>query len=233
MSPSPRVAVLLAGSGHLDGAEIREAVLTLLALDQHGARIQCVAPNAPQHHVVNHLTGQEVPGTRNILEESARIARGEILDLAEAPPSAFDALLMPGGFGVAKHHCGFAFRGAAAEVRPDVAAFIQAFLEAGKPVGALCIAPALVALVLKGLGRGGTLTLGNDEGCAAAVAALGSQHERHDRASEIAVDEALNLVTTPAYMFGEARLSEVWIGIERAVAEVLRRVRTPGGGGTD
>lgn len=229
MAAYPRVAVLLAGSGHLDGAEIREAVLTLLALDQHGAQAQCVAPNAPQHHVVNHLTGQESPGSRNILEESARIARGEILDLAKANAADFDALVMPGGYGVAKNHCGFAFKGAEAEVRPDVAAFLKGFLDAGKPVGAICIAPALVALALKGMGRKGTLTIGNDAGCASAIEALGSHHERHDTAREIAVDEALNLVTTPAYMFGDARISDVWTGIERAVAEVLRRVKQPVG----
>lgn len=229
MAATPRVAVLLAGCGHLDGAEIREAVLTLLALDQHGARAQCIAPNAAQHHVVDHLTGQVAPESRNILVEAARIARGQILDLAAADPSAFDALVMPGGYGVAKNHCSFAFEGAAGEVRPDVAAFLKAFLDAGKPVGAICIAPALVALSLKKQGRSATLTLGNDEGCARAVQALGSRHERHDHAREIAVDDALNLVTTPAYMFDEARISEVFTGIERTVAEVLRRVKTPVG----
>ena len=229
MAAHPRVAVLLAGSGHLDGSEIREAVLTLLALDQHGATAQCVAPNAPQHHVMNHLTGQEAPGSRNMLEESARLARGQILDLAKAHPADFDALLMPGGFGVAKNHCGFAFKGVEAEVRPDVAAFLNGFLDAGKPVGAICIAPALVALALKGEGRRGILTLGNDPGGASAIEALGSRHERHDSAREITVDEALNLVTTPAYMFGDARISDVWTGIERTVAEVLRRVKQPVG----
>jgi len=229
MAATPRVAVLLAGCGHLDGAEIREAVLTLLALDQHGACVQCLAPNAAQHHVVNHLTGQEEPGSRNILVEAARIARGKVLDLAGAKAGDYDALVMPGGFGVAKNHCSFAFQGPSAEVRPDVAAFLGAFLEAGKPVGAICIAPALVALVLKARGRKGTLTLGNDPGCAEAIAALGSRHERHDSAREIAVDEALNLVSTPAYMFDDARLSDVFTGIERTVAEVLRRVKAPVG----
>lgn len=223
MAKTPQVAVLLSGCGHLDGAEIREAVLTLLALDQHGAKAHCIAPHAPQHHVVNHLNGQEQPGTRNILEEAARIARGEILDLAKAQAADYDALVMPGGFGVAKNHCTFAFKGADAEVRPDVAAFVGAFLDAGKPVGAICIAPALVALTLSKRGQHGTLTLGNDEGCAGAVQTLGSTHERHDSAREIAVDEALKIVTTPAYMFGDARISDVFTGIDRLVAEVLKR----------
>jgi enhancing lycopene biosynthesis protein 2 len=154
MAKTPQIAVLLSGCGHLDGAEIREAVLTLLTLDQHGAKAHCIAPNAPQHHVVNHLKGQEAQGTRNILEESARIARGEILDLAQAKVADYDALIMPGGFGVAKNHCSFAFNGADADVRPDVAAFLGGFFEARKPVGAICIAPALVALALGKQGKG-------------------------------------------------------------------------------
>jgi enhancing lycopene biosynthesis protein 2 len=225
MAKTPKVAVLLAGCGHLDGAEVREAVLTLLALDQHGAAFQCIAPNADQHHVINHVTGQPVPGARrNILEESSRIARvGQCLDLAEAKPADFDALVMPGGYGVAKNHCTFAFKGAEGEVRPDVAAFVRAFFDAGKPVGAICIAPALVALTLSGRASA-ELTLGNDAGCAAAVTKLGQHHKDTPNAREIVIDEARKLVTTPAYMFDDARLGDVFVGIERCVAEVLKRV---------
>ncbi len=224
MAMTPKVAVLLAGCGHLDGAEVREAVLTLLALDQHGAAFQCIAPNAPQHHVVNHVTGEPVPGERrNILEEASRIARvGQCLDLAKAQAADYDALVMPGGYGVAKNHCSFAFKGAEAEVRPDVAAFVRAFFDGKKPVGAICIAPALVALALSGRDSA-DLTLGNDAGCAAAVEKLGQHHRNTPSAREIIVDEAHKLVTTPAYMFDDARLSDVWTGIERCVAEVLRR----------
>ena len=224
MAKTPKVAVLLAGCGHLDGAEVREAVLTLLALDQHGAAFQCIAPNAPQHHVVNHVTGKPVSGAlRNILEESSRIARvGQCLDLAKAKAGDYDALLMPGGFGVAKNHCSFAFKGAEADVRPDVAAFVRAFFEAAKPVGAICIAPALVALTLAGRDSA-QLTLGNDVGCAAAMTKLGQQHRDTPNARDIVIDEAHKLVTTPAYMFDDARLSDVWVGIERCVAEVLKR----------
>ncbi|HEX9011384.1 MAG TPA: isoprenoid biosynthesis glyoxalase ElbB [Holophagaceae bacterium] len=224
MAKIPKVAVLLAGCGHLDGAEVREAVLTLLALDQHGAAFQCIAPNADQHHVINHVTGEPVPGaSRNILEESSRIARvGQCLDLAKAKAGDYDALLMPGGYGVAKNHCSFAFKGAEAEVRPDVAAFVRAFFEGSKPVGAICIAPALVALALSGRDSA-ELTLGSDAGCAAAVEKLGQHHRNTPSAREIVVDEAHKLVTTPAYMFDDARLSDVWTGIERCVAEVLKR----------
>lgn len=224
MAKTPKVAVLLAGCGHLDGAEVREAVLALLALDQHGAAFQCVAPNADQHHVVNHVTGQPVPGARrNILEEASRIARlGQCLDLAQARAADYDALVMPGGYGVAKNHCTFAFKGAEAEVRPDVAAFLRAFFDAGKPVGAICIAPALVALALSGRGAA-DLTLGNDPGCATAMRTLGQRHKDTANAREIVIDEDHKLITTPAYMFDDAKLSDVWVGIERCVAEVLKR----------
>ena len=224
MARTLKVAVLLAGCGHLDGAEVREAVLTLLALDQHGAAFQCIAPDADQFHVINHATGQPVPGaTRNILEEASRIARvGQCLALAQAKVEDYDALVMPGGYGVAKNHCSFAFKGAEAEVRPDVAAFVRGFFDAQKPVGAICIAPALVALTLSG--RAATaLTLGNDAGCAAAMEKLGQHHKSTPGAREIIVDEAHKLITTPAYMFDDARLSDVWVGIERCVAEVLKR----------
>ncbi len=227
MARAPHAAVLLAGCGHLDGAEVREAVLTLLALDQHGATFQCIAPDADQFHVVNHATGQPVAGERrNILEEASRIARaGQCQDLAQARAADFDCLFIPGGYGVAKNHCGFAFKGKDAEVRPDVAAFLKAFFEAGKPVGAVCIAPALVALVLAGSGRHAAMTLGDDAGCAAALDALGARHQARGSARDIVVDEELKLVTAPAYMFDDARLSDVFVGIDRTVAEVLKRVK--------
>ncbi|NDP37296.1 MAG: isoprenoid biosynthesis glyoxalase ElbB [Rhodoferax sp.] len=226
MSKTPKIAVLLAGCGHLDGSEVREAVLTLLALDQHGAAFQCIAPNAPQFHVINHITGEPVAGAqRNILEESSRIARlGQCLDLAKAKVADYDALVMPGGYGVAKNHCSFAFKGADAEVRPDVAAFVRGFFDAKKPVGAICIAPALVALALRQADDSATLTLGNDAGVAAAMQQLGQKHQNTPNAREIVIDEAHKLITTPAYMFDDARLSDVFVGIERCVAEVLKRI---------
>lgn len=175
--------------------------------------------------MVNHLTGEPVPGAqRNILEESARIARGQCLDLAQAKVQDYDALVMPGGYGVAKNHCSFAFKGAEADVRLDVAVFVRGFFAAGKPVGAICIAPALVALALHQVDDGAALTLGNDAGCAAAMRQLGQQHENTLNARDIVIDEAHKLVTTPAYMFDDARLSDVFIGIEHCMAEVLKRV---------
>ncbi|MDR1841780.1 MAG: isoprenoid biosynthesis glyoxalase ElbB [Holophagales bacterium] len=226
MTQTPKVAVLLAGCGHLDGAEIREAVLTLLALDQHGAAFQCIAPNANQHHVINHATGSIAEGqSRNILEESSRIARvGQCLDLAHARPDDFDALLIPGGFGVAKNHCTFAFDGPNASVRQDVADFTQAFFRAKKPVGAICISPAMVALILAKAGLCGKLTLGSGQGVKPAMDALKQKHVSVPDAREIVIDSDLKLVTTPAYMFDDVRLADVFVGIERCVAEVLRMV---------
>lgn len=225
MSQTPQVAVLLAGCGHLDGAEVREAVLTLLALDQQGAAYQCIAPNALQYDVVNHATGMPVAGqSRNILEESSRIARqGQCLDLAQARVQDYAALLMPGGFGVAKNLCTFALDGAQGAVRADVAAFVKGFFDAGKPVGAVCIAPALVALTLQGQ-RHATLTLGTDADCASAVGQLGQTHADTPNAREVVIDEANKLVTSPAYMFSDAPLRDVFTGISRCVTEVLRRV---------
>ena len=225
MAKSPKVAVLLAGCGHLDGAEVREAVLTLLALDHHGATYQCIAPNADQQQVINHVTGQPVPGAvRNILEEASRIARmGQCLDLAKARVEHYDALIMPGGYGVAKNLCSFATKGVDGEVRPDVEAFLLGFFEARKPVGAICIAPALVGLALSGQ-ESVDLTLGNDAGCATAMRKLGQHHKDTANAREIVIDEVHKLVSTPAYMFDDARLSDVFVGIERCVAEVLKRV---------
>lgn len=225
MAKVPHVAVMLAGCGHLDGAEVRESVLALLALDQHGATFQCIAPDDWQHHVIDHRVGQPAEGERrNILAEASRIARvGKCLDLAQARVDDYDALVLPGGFGVAKNLCSFAFKGTEATVRPDVAAFVQGFFAAKKPVGAICIAPALVALTLAGSERHPALTIGNDAGCAAALNTLGACHQDRPSAREIVVDEDLKLVTTAAYMFDDARLSDVWVGIERCVAEVLKR----------
>lgn len=224
MPKSPRVAVLLAGCGHVDGAEIREAVLALLALDQHGVEAQCIAPDAPQHHVVNHATGQVAEGSRNILEESSRIARkGQCLDLAKAKAGDYDALVIPGGLGVAKNLCGFAFHGPEAVVRPDVEAFIGAFFRAGKPVGAICIAPAMVALCLAKAGLKAKLTMGNGAEIQAAMERLGHVYKSVPSPRDIVIDETLKLVTTSAYMFDNPRLGDVWVGIERCVAEVVAR----------
>jgi len=145
-----KVAVILSGCGVYDGAEIHESVITLLRLDQRGAQVQCFAPNVPQLHVVDHYSGDEMDDTRNVLVESARIARGKIKDVKELHVGDFDALILPGGFGVAKNLSDFAISGANCTVQPDVLSATQAFVKAGKPVGLMCIAPALAAKIFGG-----------------------------------------------------------------------------------
>jgi len=214
------VAVILAGSGFLDGSEIRESVLTLLALDTQGVQYKIFAPNKDQHHVINHLKGEEVAGaSRNILEESARIARGKITDLVHLNASDFDAVIIPGGFGVAKNLCSFAFDGSAASVDPQVVSKLQAFTRANKPIGAICIAPALIALSLGE--QQPTLTIGTDQGTAAELEKLGAKHQ-NCATSECVVDIAHKIVSTPAYMDDSANLADVYSGISKLVKNVIK-----------
>ena len=209
---SKKVAVILSGCGVYDGAEIYESVITLLRLDQRGAQVQCFAPNIAQLHVINHLTGEEMPESRNVLVESARIARGEVKDIREANAEDFDALIVPGGFGSAKNLSNFAVEGTGCTVQPDVLALTEAFAEAGKPVGLICISPALAAKIY---GPGVTCTIGNDADTAAALNKMGATH-KDCAVSEIVEDKARKLVTTPAYMLAQS-ISEAASGINLLV----------------
>lgn len=212
-----KVAVVLAGCGFYDGAEINEAVLTLLCLEQQGASYQCFAPNIEQMHVVNHLTGEPAQGeSRNVLVESARIARGNIKDLGEADIAEFDALLVPGGFGAAKNLSDFAVAGAEMQVQPDFLRVARAFHEAGKPIGLICIAPVMAAAIC---GEGTRCTIGNDADTAAAINTMGAEHLECPVA-EARVDVERKMVTTPAYMLAGS-VSEAYAGITECVKEVL------------
>ncbi|MFW6751278.1 isoprenoid biosynthesis glyoxalase ElbB [Pseudomonas glycinae] len=213
---SKKVAVILSGCGVYDGAEIYESVITLLRLDQRGAQVQCFAPNIAQLHVINHLTGEEMPESRNVLVESARIARGNVKDLREADVEDFDALIVPGGFGAAKNLSNFAIEGAGCTVQPQVLALAEAFAEAGKPVGLICISPALAAKIY---GPGVTCTIGNDADTAAAMNKMGANHE-DCAVTDIIEDKARKLVTTPAYMLAQS-ISEAASGINKLVDRVL------------
>ena len=213
-----RVGVVLSGCGFKDGAEIHESVLTLLALDRAGCEIQCFAPDVDQAAVVDHATGDSTSETRNVLSEAARIARGEIRGLEEAQAADLDALLLPGGFGAAMNLCDFATQGAAGTVNGDLAALLRAMHDAGKPIGAICIAPGAVALALGD--RGPTLTIGNDPGTAEAIEATGARH-RDCPVDDCVVDAEQKIVTTPAYMLGPS-IRHVAVGIDRCVAEVLK-----------
>ena len=211
-----KVAVILSGCGVYDGAEIHESVITLLRLDQRGAKVQCFAPDIAQHHVINHLTGEEMHESRNVLVESARIARGEIKDIREANVDDFDALIVPGGFGAAKNLSDFAARGAECTVQPDVLALAEAFAQACKPVGLMCISPAIAAKIY---GPGVTCTIGKDPETAAAVGKMGATHKECE-VTDIVEDKARKLVSTPAYMLAQS-ISEAASGINKMVDRVL------------
>lgn len=213
---SKKIAVILSGCGVYDGAEIHESVITLLRLDQRGAQVQCFAPDIAQLHVINHLTGEEMPESRNVLVESARIARGEVKDIREANAEDFDALIVPGGFGAAKNLSNFAIEGAACSINPQVLALAEAFVEAGKPLGLICISPALAAKIY---GPGVTCTIGNDTDTAAALDKMGAHHQECT-VEDIVEDTVRKLVSTPAYMLGK-NISEVASGINKLVDRVL------------
>ena len=214
-----RVAVILSGCGVYDGAEIHEATATLLALDRAGARVTVAAPAGPQMHVVNHLTGEPVAGeSRDMLVEAARIARGDIKALADLDPADFDAVILPGGFGAAKNLCTFATEGAACSVHADVERFLRAMHAGGKVIGAICIAPALVARVLGGEAPV-QVTIGTDPATAAEIRKTGAEHV--DAAvDQVVVDDRHRVVTTPAYMLA-GRIAEVFDGVAKLVEKVL------------
>ena len=219
----PRVGVVLAGCGVYDGTEIHEAVLTLLALDRAGAEAVCTAPNAPQLHVIDHLTGEVTGESRNVLVESARIARGNVADLASVAGADVDALILPGGFGAAKNLCDFAVKGAACSVHPEVARLVREVHAQGKPIGAICIAPALIARLLGG--DHPRLTIGSDAGAAAAIEEMGCRHVACGTEGTV-VDRERRIVTTPAYMLA-GWIAETAVGIEKLVGEVLSMVVDP------
>lgn len=220
-----RVAVVLCGSGRGDGSEIHEAVSCLIHLSRLGASYQCFAPDALQADVINHVTGQPMNEKRNQMVEAARIARGEILPLAKLNPAEFDAVVFPGGFGAAKNLCTFAKDGENCTVNADVERVVKGFHSAGKPVSMCCIAPVIGAKVL-GKAAGGpgvTMTIGDDKGVAAAMEKWGSRNAVRT-VTEAEVDSSNRLVSTPAYMYGEASPWEVYQGIGRMIEEMMRMV---------
>ncbi len=192
-----RCAIILSGCGVRDGSEIHESVTAMLSLVERGHSYRCFAPDRMQQAVIDHAHGCESDEKRNVLVESARIARGAIQPLQAAELSTFDAVILPGGFGAATNLCDFGSKGASCSVIPELASFLNRVHEAGKPIGFMCIAPVIAARVFGD--RGVRLTIGDDAGTAQACEAMGAKHVvcRHD---EACVDETLKIVTTPAYM---------------------------------
>jgi len=215
-SPIVRFAVILAGCGNKDGAEIHESVLTLLSIDRAGHQYQCFAPDVPQARVLNFLTNEEMPEKRNVLLESARIARSQIKPLSVFNEKDFDILVLPGGSGVAHNLCTFAKDGDKMTILPEVESAIRVMHSKHKPIGALCIAPVIIAHVLKNV----SVTFGKDEKINAIFQKAGTKTTNTD-ARSIVIDREHKIVTTPCYML-EARISELAEGIEKLIHELIK-----------
>lgn len=219
MTVKPCFAVVLSGCGVYDGSEIHEAVLTLLAIDRLGGSYECFAPDIDQRDVVDHLRGKPMTERRNVLVESARIARGSIRDLAAFEPGNFDAVVFPGGFGAAKNLSSFAVDGPECQVEPQVARAIKGMAALGKPIGALCIAPAVLAAVLGAV----DLTIGSDAGTASALEQMGARH-RATTHGEVVIDPARRVATSPCYML-DATIAQISDGAEAVVKALLAMIR--------
>lgn len=214
---SKKAAVVLAGCGHRDGAEVNEAVLTLLALRLEGFDTQVFAANKPIYHVIDHLSGEVLPGERrNMMAEAARIARGAVLPLGKLDAHQYDVLALPGGFGVAKNYSDFAFRGKDAEVDPGFEKALVQFLDLKKPVLAVCIAPAIVGLVASRRKQSLTMTLGSADSDAHKIMSALGHTMCVNRSDQWTVDGESRVISTPAYM-NEVSLEQVWPGIQGAV----------------
>ena len=214
-----KIGIVLSGCGVNDGSEIHEAVITMLELDKAGADMLLMAPNIDQLHVINHATGEEMDDSRNVLVESARISRGDIEDIAVVTSENVDALIFPGGFGVAKNLSDYAMAGVECSVNPDVLRLSREVHNEGKPIGAICIAPAIMAMILSGKTE---LTVGLDEQTASDIDAMGAKHVLCP-VDEIVVDKEKKVVSTPAYMEAKS-IKEAALGIEKLVAEILNMI---------
>ncbi|CDH00078.1 isoprenoid biosynthesis glyoxalase ElbB [Xenorhabdus bovienii] len=213
------VAVILSGCGVYDGSEIHESVLTMLSLSRLGAKVSFFSPDELQHHVINHLNGKEEKETRHIMQESARITRGNIQPLSQVDINTLDALIIPGGFGVAKNLCNFAFKGSECEINKYLLSIVRSMHQQGKPMGFMCIAPVMVAKIL---GRPIKVTIGNDPETAAQIEAMGGIHIECP-VDDIVIDFKNKIVTTPAYMLAES-LSQAEQGIDKLVRKILEMI---------
>ncbi len=202
-----KIGVLLSGCGVYDGAEIQEAVLTLLEIDQMGAEAVCIALNENQFHTINHLTGETMPEDRNMLVEAARIARGNIQDISSIIPADLDALVLPGGFGNAKNFTNWAFEGATGSIHPKIKLLIVNMVNIGKPIVALCVSPIVVAKALEDSNLHPILTIGSSEQASPYSIEDFSKGLKQTGAStnmktthEIEFDANLNIISAPCYM---------------------------------
>jgi enhancing lycopene biosynthesis protein 2 len=218
MSGTKKFAVILSGCGVFDGSEIHEATLTLLAIKKQNADYEIFAPDMDQHHVINHLTGKETREKRNVLVESARIARGKIKPLSQFKASSFDALIFPGGFGAAKNLSDYAFKGSGLKINKEVEKAIKDMATAHKPIGALCIAPTLIAKVLGKV----TVTIGKDKDTASDLEKMGARN-MITQVREVAVDKKNKIVTNPCYML-DSSIVDIAEGAENVVKEMIKMI---------
>lgn len=223
-----KIGVLLSGCGVYDGAEIHESVLTLLAIEEAGAKAVCLSVNKNQHHVVNHLTGEEMLENRNMIIESARIARGAVHDISTYDISQVDALVIPGGFGSAKNFSTWAFDGPNGTILPEIKHLIQKFISNKKPIAALCVSPVVLALAMGDSELHPTMTLGSDQEkspydiqvFSAGMEQKGVQTEMKT-IREISVDENLKIVSAPCYMM-DASVLEIRNNITQAIQTLIK-----------
>lgn len=213
-------AVILSGCGVYDGAEIHEATMTLLAIAKSGGTYMIFAPDVKQHHVVNHITGEEMDESRNVLIESARIARGNIKSLDQYNPGDFDALILPGGFGVAKNLCTYAFDGPNCKVDKVIEKVIKETHAAGKPIGALCISPVLVTKILGEV----DVTIGQDEATASHIEEMGGVHIATGH-GEVVIDTKNRVVTSPCYMLN-ASIADIANGAENVIKSIINLAKS-------
>ncbi len=218
MEKKKRFAVILAGCGVFDGSEIHEAIMTLYAIMKNQGEYEIFAPDIEQHHVINHITGKEMNETRNVLIESSRIARGNINPISDFKAEDFDAVIFPGGFGVAKNLSDFAFQGENCTVNPGVEKVVRDMVKQSKPVGALCISPAIMAKILDKP----ELTIGQDEDTADLLENMGARHKKTGH-GEVVIDEKYKLVTSPCYML-EANIMDIAEGTDAVVKEIINRL---------
>lgn len=222
-----KIGVLLSGSGVYDGSEIQEAVLTLLAIEEIEAEAICISIDKPQHHVINHLNGEEMNDSRNMLIESARIARGNIKNINDVSPNDIDAMVIPGGFGAAKNFTSWAFNGSDGEILPEVKLLLVNLINIGKPIAALCVSPVVLAKALEGSTITPTLTIGTDKepspyditAFTDGLQKTGMQTEMKS-VREINIDVKNKIISAPCYMM-EASIVDVRKNIRSAI-EALR-----------
>lgn len=227
----PLIAVLLSGCGVHDGSEIHEAVLTLFNIDKEGGEYICIAPDMEQHHVINHITGEEMKEKRNVLIEAARIARGKIKSLSQIKADDFDALIMPGGFGAAKNLTKWAFNGHEGEIHPDVKRIIIDFIDQNKPIAAFCMSATVVAKALKNTKYNALLTVGSvSQPSEYNIADISSNMEAAGAVAamttvdDIVFDEKLKLISSPCYMM-DATVYEINFGIMKAIKKLIKLIK--------